>query len=899
MTNTALADAAEMRRRELPASIALTMLVGGLAAAIMGGSAPVGWAAITALILIFDRELYRRLEAGGHTLGPRLIAGLTAWAGFGSAFYVVLPAALWLDGQAAGAAAAIVLWVAAAVRYFSPDASGAWPIALAGAAPAALSLLGAPLWLAAMHPHPDWGLALIAAIGGGALMAYVTHARVSAARAERRLQTILSRMSHDERVGRLVLESSEAGGVALLDRDGRVLAVSQSIKASIGADLEGRLFEHVTPIPRERWRAVFARALAGEHVRCEEEEVRLADGRHWIAWDARPWRDEDGVIQGVFTAARDVTSLVSTRKIALGNHDLLRAALDAGKSVIWEVDYKTQTIAWYGDISIYGQAFSFKQFIENSTEIIHEDDRALMLDYFERVAKGEDCAIEHRVLHPDGSITWAHVRARRMLGRTGGVRKFIVLSTDVTDRKEREAAFIAAMHRAETTLKAKRALFGDIAPELDEVDAAAVGLAEMHERLDALMEEMNARDVVLADIMVKLKSAREAAEAASVSKSQFLASMSHELRTPLNAIIGYSEILHEEAEADGRDSDLADIQRVLTAARQLLTLINDILDLSKIEAGRMDVSAGDFDVGALIQEAAATVAPTVEKNKNTLKLEIADDIGHAVTDAFRLNQCLLNLLSNAAKFTHGGLITIRAAREARPDGDWLTIAVSDTGIGLSAEQAEKLFADFVQASSVTAQRFGGTGLGLAITRRVLGMLGGDVTLKSQLGEGSTFTITLPAMLAQESQPAPAPAAAATGASRTVLLIDDEESARDLAARALSRLGFAILQAASGAHGVNMARAKRPDLIVLDINLPDMNGWEVMQALSADEACAAIPVLIHSVEDNRAQARAAGACDLLLKPADRDVLAAAALRFARSPKSSELKSSVPQLKTKTA
>ncbi len=796
---------------------------------------------------------------------------------------MVLPAALWLDGQAAGAAAAIVLWVAAAVRYFSPGVAGAWPIALAGAAPAALSLLGAPLLAASMSARPDWGLAVIAAIGGGALMAYVTHARVSAARDERRLQNLLGRMSHDERVGRLVLESSEAGGVALLDRDGRVLAVSESIKKSIGAELEGRLFEHVTPISRERWRAVFARALGGEHVRCEDEEVRLADGRHWIAWDARPWRDEDGAIQGVFTAARDVTSLVSTRKIALGNHDLLRAALDAGKSVIWEVDYKTQTIAWYGDIAIYGEPFTFKQFIENATPIIHADDREMMHEYFARVAAGEECSIEHRVIHGDGSTTWALVRARRVLGRHGAVRKFIVLSADITERKAREAAFIEAMHRAETTLKAKRALFGDIAPELDEVDAAAVGLAEMHERLDALMEEMNARDVVLADIMVKLKGAREAAEAASVSKSQFLASMSHELRTPLNAIIGYSEILHEEAEADGRESDLADIQRVLTAARQLLTLINDILDLSKIEAGRMDVSAGEFDVGALIKEAAATVAPAIEKGKNTLKLEIADDIGHAVTDAFRLNQCLLNLLSNAAKFTQGGVITVSAKREARADGDWLTIAVADTGIGLSREQADKLFADFVQASAATAQRFGGTGLGLAITRRVLSMLGGDVTLQSQLGEGSTFTIALPAMLATESHPASTHAAAPNGALRTVLLIDDEESARDLAGRALSRLGFSILQASSGIHGVNMARAKRPDLIVLDINLPDMTGWEVMQALAADEASAAIPVLIHSVEDNRARARAAGACDLLLKPADRDVLAAAALRFARAPK----------------
>jgi len=480
------------------------------------------------------------------------------------------------------------------------------------------------------------------------------------------------------------------------------------------------------------------------------------------------------------------------------------------------------------------------------------------------------------------------VRARRVLGRSGGVRKFIVLSSDVTERKRGEAAFIAAMHRAEKTLKAKRALFGHIAPELGEIDHAAVGIAEMHERLDALMEEMDARDVVLSETMVSLKAAREAAESASVSKSQFLASMSHELRTPLNAIIGYSEILHEEAEADGRDTDLADIERVLAAARQLLTLINDILDLSKIEAGRMEVQACDFDVAGLIGEAAATIAPSVEKGANTLTLALAPDLGGAYTDAFKLNQCLLNLLSNAAKFTQGGEITISARRLARDGGDWLEIAVSDTGIGLSSEQIERLFADFVQAEASTASRFGGTGLGLAITRRMLRMLGGDVMLESALGKGSVFTITLPAQLASveiEQADCAAPAAE-DGASRTVLLIDDEESARDLSARALGRLGFTLLEAASGVQGIAVARARRPDLIVLDINLPDMSGWDVLKALGADEACAGIPVLIHSVDDDRARARAGGACDLLLKPADRDVLASAALRFARAPQASE-------------
>lgn len=883
--SAALSEAAETRRRELPAALALVILIGGIAAAVMDGAAAVGWAAVMALILIFDCELYRRLEVAGRVLTKPMVAGLAAWALFSSAFYAVLPAALWLDGQAAGAAAAMVLWVAAVVRHFSPGVSGAWPIAVAGAAPPAVSLLASPLLAAAMSARPDWDVAIVAAIGGGALMAYVTQARLSAALAERALRAERAQASHEARVGRLLLDT-EDGGVALLDREGRILAASKWVRGRIGGDPVGLDFKNITPVDRATWQDAFYRALAGEHVRHEEDEVRLADGRHWLNWDVRPWRDEDGEIQGVITSGRDVTSLVSARKVATGSHDLLSGALDAGKSVIWEVDYKAQTIVWYGDSRIYGQAFTFKQFQDNTAEIIHVEDREMMRDYFLRIAAGEDASIEHRVAHKDGSTTWAHVRARRVLGRSGGVRKFIVLSTDVTERKYGEAAFIAAMRRAEKTLKAKRALFGHYAPELEDVDHAAVDVSEMHERLDALMEEMDARDVVLSETLASLKSAREAAEAASVSKSQFLASMSHELRTPLNAIIGYSEILQEEAEADGRETDLTDIRRVLTAARQLLTLINDILDLSKIEAGRMDLQANDFDVAGLIGEAAATIAPGVEKAGNTLTLALAPDLGMAHTDAFKLNQCLLNLLSNAAKFTKAGEIIVSARRLTRPDGQWLEIAVSDTGIGLSPEQSKRLFSDFVQADASTARSFGGTGLGLAITRRMLNMLGGDVTLESELGKGSTFTMLLPAHLViEDGAVAPAPTSVAPrSTTRSVLLIDDEESARDLAGRALSRLGFTLFEAATGAQGLAVARTRKPDLIVLDINLPDMTGWDVLARLSAEKLD--IPVLIHSVEDDRSRARAAGACDLLCKPADRDVLAAAVLRLARAPQASQ-------------
>jgi PAS domain S-box-containing protein len=384
--------------------------------------------------------------------------------------------------------------------------------------------------------------------------------------------------------------------------------------------------------------------------------------------------------------------------------------------------------------------------------------------------------------------------------------------------------------------------------------------------------------------MVQLRLAREEAEAANISKSHFLASMSHELRTPLNAIIGYSEILMEEAEADGRGNDIKDIERVLGSARQLLHLINDILDLSKIEAGRAELAAADFDVVALLQDAVASIRPSAEKNANVLRLDAEGEIGIAYTDAFKLNQCVLNLLANAAKFTRNGQIAVSARRQGGGDDAWIEIAVADTGIGMTETQVERLFNAFVQADASTARRFGGTGLGLAITRSTMHLLGGEVAVSSAPGKGSTFTLRLPMQAPGQIAPdrVDLAAAAGKGAKRLVLLIDDEESARDLAARSLARLGFVSRAAAAGQEGLALARALKPSLIVLDINLPDLSGWSVLEALRSAPDTESIPVIVHSVNDDRQRALALGACAHLVKPADRDVLAATALRFAHVP-----------------
>jgi signal transduction histidine kinase len=232
---------------------------------------------------------------------------------------------------------------------------------------------------------------------------------------------------------------------------------------------------------------------------------------------------------------------------------------------------------------------------------------------------------------------------------------------------------------------------------------------------------------------------RQLAEA-SQHKSQFLANMSHELRTPLNAIIGVSEMLREDAEA--LKQDLEPLDRVLGAARHLLALINDILDLSKIEAGRMELNLETFALAPLIDSVVKTIEPLAAKNGNRLVIDCPADLGTIHADQTRFRQSLLNLASNANKFTEKGTVTI-TAHQGQENGDWITLAVTDTGIGMTAEQMGKLFQEFSQASSSTASKYGGTGLGLVISRRFCQMMGGDITVESEPGRGSTFTIWLP------------------------------------------------------------------------------------------------------------------------------------------------------------
>lgn len=418
----------------------------------------------------------------------------------------------------------------------------------------------------------------------------------------------------------------------------------------------------------------------------------------------------------------------------------------------------------------------------------------------------------------------------------------------------------------------------------------------------ALLFLVKTADHIIKEQADELAIKRDEALNASRAKSDFLANMSHELRTPLNAIIGYSELLMEDV-PEVTSYMRKDLDKITNSGKHLLGLINNILDLSKIEAGRMDNHIEKMDINSAIQTLIATVGPLVEKQNNKF-VSTSSVSGTMETDITKFRQIILNLISNAAKFTENGTISVQVSLEKENDQEWVFIKVSDTGIGMPPAQQVKIFEAFTQAEESTTRKYGGTGLGLTITKQLCSLLGGSISIESEVDKGSRFTVKLPRFtpsnkvikvkqsLQKKTKPDPIKVRLA-GKEKvknnkrkiigSVLVIDDEKIAQELVERFLTARGFQVYTAARADEGIKIAREKKPNIILLDIMMPEKDGWTALSELKADEELKDIPVIIASLVADKSLGQSLGAEGCIDKPFNLNELVNAVVSIVRAGK----------------
>lgn len=865
---------------------------------------PISWAFCVWLLLNNDIHQMLRLyrSVGTPTENRHLVYMMLCGITLTSVF-LAFPVSLLVSAEFQNIIAGVALIGAAATRSASMFAVSR-KVGLAYAA-AYFVLPTTTLAIYSVHAGIfDISQVIVSALSINFMLAYIWRAWIKRHANERELDTAFEdaqdkrdAATREATVSRLLFQHTQLRA-ALFDTKGCFLAANPAWLSAINKserDVIGKHFSLAMPNPEDQWTIALHEALAGKTTRMSGDPRTRVDGKQvHLDWEVQPWYHNDGSLGGAVAYAQDVTETVEARNAARNKQERLEFALNATKSSISEIDYAARTLE-YDDSAkeFHGYDVTFDMIAKNSFPFQHPDDKEIGQRQRKRLeAAGGIGRLESRDLLPDGRIRWIRTDVAPRRYTNGVPTAFVMISSDITEEMTRHDQLVAMMDRAQASLTEKRKLLeelcGETARTSDIAEAKANAMRVMDDdqsafgrlfaRFDQILSEIDSRDVALAAAVQQLRDARANAEAANIAKSQFLANMSHELRTPLNAIIGYTEILIEDAEYENRTDAANDANKVRNSATHLLGLINEILDLSKIEAGKMEITREPTPLTDVLSDIMTSAAPLAAVNKNRLHLDIDSDRTLAWTDGFRLRQCLLNLMSNACKFTTEGDITVRLTlNQTNEDARWFDISVTDTGIGISPEQQARLFKPFSQADGSTTRKYGGTGLGLALTREMATLLDGDVFVQSEPGSGSTFTIRLPA-IGLEAQDV-----TTTFQSKSaplVLVVDDDPMARALTARSATALGLSIASAETGSAALAFCDQNNVDLIVLDLNLPDMDGNDILAALRGSKRCRDVPVMVVSIDDDRRRSISAGAQEHLAKPCPSAVLTAAMARLVR-------------------
>ena len=688
----------------------------------------------------------------------------------------------------------------------------------------------------------------------------------------------------------------------------------------------------------------FDKGLDGNEINFQTWLATKSNGNRFLDINVSPHKGERGVIEGIIICARDITELKLVEEELRKSESMSLEAQRIGMLGFWEMEMSSRKVYWSDGIYAITGVNRDKFVINDQTflNLIHPEDRERVSNTITMLntEEGELQNLEFRILrHNDGRERHVLLRAGLSRNESGKPASMLGTMTDITEKViaeheirryrdiinatqdmmlfiDRDYRYLAVNieflncyqltadevighHSADIIGKSQ---FENITKPL--VDRALLGERVDHQHWFQYPERgsryvfvsynpyredngvisgvvVNVRDITdnKHDEM-ELQQAKSRAEEAVMTKARFLANMSHELRTPLNAIIGYSEMMYEKAEEiDDRES-ISDLDKIHSSGEHLLSLVNNILDLSKIEAGKMVLVQDLVNIRETIDAVTATFTPMLAVKGNRLILHIDDDVDTMITDAMRLRQCLFNLLSNAVKFTDNGVITLRVRKSTNKTNSWLIIEVRDTGIGISKENITRIFEAFDRAAMEYSETYGGTGLGLAIVNEIVHMMGGQISVISEPGHGSTFTLQLPyEEIILNTTPPDQPLLIneiksmidANGSKPLVLVIDDDPESLGILDWYLKKGGYQVITAENGDFGIRLARELHPVAIILDVLMPKRDGWDVLTELKSDPIMAHIPVIMCTVVDNATKGMALGASDYIVKPINRSLL----------------------------